>query len=178
MGTGYSMKAKGSSVAEVYIYEDIGKRFGGVSDKQFAVDLKALSSEAWLTVDPGQTATPGQFSVAIAPTAMAPGDYKAKVTLAALDRLKGRPDGKYVCVTGINPTIVAAMQATTTIPIVTTFATASIVFLLAAVITAVIVAILVVVAIGIIIMVSIAFYTGSREAVYIHCSKLVNCLGV
>ena len=42
MGTGYSMKAKGSSVAEVYIYEDIGKRFGGVSDKQFAVDLKAL----------------------------------------------------------------------------------------------------------------------------------------
>lgn len=42
MSTGYSMKAKGSSVAEVYIYEDIGKRFGGVSDKQFAVDLKAL----------------------------------------------------------------------------------------------------------------------------------------
>ena len=42
MSTGYSMKAKGSSVAEVYIYEDIGKRFGGVSEKQFAVGLKAL----------------------------------------------------------------------------------------------------------------------------------------
>ena len=50
MGTGYSMKAKGSSVAEVYIYEDIGKRFGGVSDKQFAVDLKALGAVSTLHV--------------------------------------------------------------------------------------------------------------------------------
>jgi ATP-dependent Clp protease protease subunit len=50
MGTGYSMKAKGSSVAEVYIYEDIGKRFGGASDKQFAVDLKALGAVSTIHV--------------------------------------------------------------------------------------------------------------------------------
>lgn len=50
MGTGYSMKAKGASVAEVYIYEDIGKRFGGVSDKQFAVDLKALGAVSTIHV--------------------------------------------------------------------------------------------------------------------------------
>lgn len=36
------MKTKGSSVAEVYNHEDTGKRFGGISDKQFAADLKAL----------------------------------------------------------------------------------------------------------------------------------------
>jgi len=48
-----------------------------------AVPLKAVSTAAWLTVDPGQTATPGQFAVAISPTSMAPGEYKAKVTLEA-----------------------------------------------------------------------------------------------
>jgi hypothetical protein len=48
-----------------------------------AVTLKALSSAPWLTVDPGETATPGQFSVAIAPASMAPGEYKGKVTLEA-----------------------------------------------------------------------------------------------
>ncbi len=32
------------------------------------------------------------------------GRYKAKVGLAALERLKSRPDGRYICVTGINPT--------------------------------------------------------------------------
>jgi formate--tetrahydrofolate ligase len=32
------------------------------------------------------------------------GRYKAKVALHALERLKGRPNGRYVCVTGINPT--------------------------------------------------------------------------
>jgi len=32
------------------------------------------------------------------------GRYKAKIALAALDRLKDRPTGRYVCVTGINPT--------------------------------------------------------------------------
>jgi ATP-dependent protease ClpP protease subunit len=50
MGTGYSIKAKGSAVAEVYIYEDIGKRFGGVSDKQFAADLKALGAVSTIHV--------------------------------------------------------------------------------------------------------------------------------
>ena len=32
------------------------------------------------------------------------GRYKAKVALSALDRLKGRPLGRYVLVTAINPT--------------------------------------------------------------------------
>jgi formate--tetrahydrofolate ligase len=32
------------------------------------------------------------------------GRYKAKIALTALDRLKGRPDGRYICVTGVNPT--------------------------------------------------------------------------
>jgi formate--tetrahydrofolate ligase len=32
------------------------------------------------------------------------GRYKAKITLQALDRLKDRLDGRYICVTGINPT--------------------------------------------------------------------------
>jgi len=32
------------------------------------------------------------------------GRYKGKVTLHALERLKGHPNGRYVCVTGINPT--------------------------------------------------------------------------
>jgi formate--tetrahydrofolate ligase len=32
------------------------------------------------------------------------GRYKAKVTLGAIDRLKSRRDGRYICVTGINPT--------------------------------------------------------------------------
>ena len=32
------------------------------------------------------------------------GRYKAKISLRALDRLQGRPDGKYIGVTGINPT--------------------------------------------------------------------------
>jgi len=47
------------------------------------VPLKAVSSAAWLTVDPGQTATPGQFAVAISPSDMAPGEYKATVKLEA-----------------------------------------------------------------------------------------------
>jgi formate--tetrahydrofolate ligase len=32
------------------------------------------------------------------------GRYKAKITLQALERFKNRPDGRYICVTGINPT--------------------------------------------------------------------------
>lgn len=43
MGKGYSMKAAGAATAEILIYEDVGESwFGGVSAKQFAVDLKAL----------------------------------------------------------------------------------------------------------------------------------------
>jgi hypothetical protein len=48
-----------------------------------AVQLSAGSSAAWLTVDPGQTATPGQFAVAISPTSMTAGEYKGRVTLEA-----------------------------------------------------------------------------------------------
>ena len=32
------------------------------------------------------------------------GRYKAKVSLSAIERLKSRPAGRYICVTGINPT--------------------------------------------------------------------------
>jgi len=45
------------------------------------VPLKAVSTAPWLTVDPGETATPGQFAVAISPATLTPGDYTAKVTL-------------------------------------------------------------------------------------------------
>lgn len=48
-----------------------------------AVALKAVSSAGWLTVDPGATATPGQFAVAITPASMTPGEYKGTVTLEA-----------------------------------------------------------------------------------------------
>lgn len=43
MGSGYSIRNKGNSEAEVFIYEDVGASwFGGVSAKQFADDLKAV----------------------------------------------------------------------------------------------------------------------------------------
>ncbi len=45
MGLGYSIKAKGSSSAEIYIYEDVGDSwYGGVTAAQFAKDLRALGS--------------------------------------------------------------------------------------------------------------------------------------
>lgn len=47
----YSMKAKGSSEAEIYIYGDVGDDwFGGVTAKQFADDLKALGKVDLITV--------------------------------------------------------------------------------------------------------------------------------
>jgi ATP-dependent protease ClpP protease subunit len=44
------MKVKGPSVVEVCIHEDIGKRFGGVFDKRFAADLKALGAVSTIQV--------------------------------------------------------------------------------------------------------------------------------
>ncbi len=44
-------------------------------------------------------------SIGLTPEEIEPyGRYKAKVALSALERLGSRPDGKYICVTGINPT--------------------------------------------------------------------------
>jgi formate--tetrahydrofolate ligase len=44
-------------------------------------------------------------SLGILPDEVEPyGRFKAKIGLQALDRLKDRPGGRYVCVTGINPT--------------------------------------------------------------------------
>ena len=43
------------------------------------------------------------------------GRWKAKVSLAALDRLSGRPTGRYVLVTGINPTPLGEGKTTTSI---------------------------------------------------------------
>ena len=44
-------------------------------------------------------------SLGLLPDELEPyGRYKAKISLQAIDRLKDRPAGRYVCVTGINPT--------------------------------------------------------------------------
>jgi formate--tetrahydrofolate ligase len=44
-------------------------------------------------------------SIGLLPEEIEPyGRHKAKINLRALERLKGRPDGKYIGVTGINPT--------------------------------------------------------------------------
>ena len=43
------------------------------------------------------------------------GPYKAKVKLEILDRLKDRPDGKYVDVTAITPTPLGEGKTTTTV---------------------------------------------------------------
>jgi methylenetetrahydrofolate dehydrogenase (NADP+)/methenyltetrahydrofolate cyclohydrolase/formyltetrahydrofolate synthetase/formate--tetrahydrofolate ligase len=43
------------------------------------------------------------------------GDYKAKVKLEILDRLQGRPDGKYIDVTAITPTPLGEGKTVTTI---------------------------------------------------------------
>lgn len=43
------------------------------------------------------------------------GRYKGKVALAALDRLKGRPQGRYILVTAINPTPLGEGKTTTSI---------------------------------------------------------------
>lgn len=45
MGAGYSMRARGNASAEIFIYEDVGASFfGGVSAKDFAVDLKKIGA--------------------------------------------------------------------------------------------------------------------------------------
>ncbi len=43
------------------------------------------------------------------------GKYKGKVTLAALERLKGKPQGRYILVTAINPTPLGEGKTTTSI---------------------------------------------------------------
>ena len=43
------------------------------------------------------------------------GRYKGKVALAALDRLKGKPQGRYILVTAINPTPLGEGKTTTSI---------------------------------------------------------------
>lgn len=44
-------------------------------------------------------------SIGLLPEELEPyGRHKGKINLAALERLRGRPDGRYICVTGINPT--------------------------------------------------------------------------
>src|SRR2546422_1084254 len=44
-------------------------------------------------------------SLGLLPDELEPyGRHKAKISLQAIERLKDRPAGRYVCVTGINPT--------------------------------------------------------------------------
>jgi formate--tetrahydrofolate ligase len=55
-------------------------------------------------------------SIGLLPDEIEPyGRHKAKIRLEALDRLQGRPDGRYVCVTGINPTPLGEGKTVTTI---------------------------------------------------------------
>eukprot|EP00918_Siedleckia_nematoides_P092702 GHVU01203478.1.p2 GENE.GHVU01203478.1~~GHVU01203478.1.p2 ORF type:complete len:189 (-),score=46.95 GHVU01203478.1:32-598(-) len=42
------------------------------------------------------------------------GDVKAKINLTILDRLKNKPNGKYVCCTGVSPTALGEGKTTTT----------------------------------------------------------------
>lgn len=54
--------------------------------------------------------------IGIRPSEVVPyGPYKAKVSLSILDRLAGRKDGKYIIVSGINPTPLGEGKSTTTI---------------------------------------------------------------
>ena len=54
--------------------------------------------------------------IGISPSEVVPyGPYKAKVSLSILDRLAGRKDGKYIIVSGINPTPLGEGKSTTTI---------------------------------------------------------------
>ncbi|MGQ3051094.1 MAG: head maturation protease, ClpP-related [Roseateles sp.] len=51
MGAGFSIKAKANKTAEILIYEDVGEGwFGGVSAKQFALELKALGDVTTIDV--------------------------------------------------------------------------------------------------------------------------------
>lgn len=52
-----------------------------LSSARGVVSVKAASNAAWLNVDPANATTPGQFAVAVVPAGLAPGQYKAKVTL-------------------------------------------------------------------------------------------------
>ena len=55
-------------------------------------------------------------SVGLLPDEIEPyGRHKGKIRLGALERLKGRPDGRFVCVTGINPTPLGEGKTVTTI---------------------------------------------------------------
>ncbi len=55
-------------------------------------------------------------SVGLAPEEIEPyGSYKAKVSLAAIDRLSQRPDGKLVCVAGMTPTKAGEGKTTTSV---------------------------------------------------------------
>jgi formate--tetrahydrofolate ligase len=55
-------------------------------------------------------------SIGLLPEEIEPyGRHKAKIRLEALERLKSRPDGRYVCVTGINPTPLGEGKTVTTI---------------------------------------------------------------
>lgn len=51
MGAGFSIVARGSAAADIYIYEDVGASFfGGVTAKDFATELKNVGNVATLNV--------------------------------------------------------------------------------------------------------------------------------
>jgi eukaryotic-like serine/threonine-protein kinase len=52
-----------------------------LSSARGVVSVKASSGAPWLNVDPASATTPGQFAVGVVPAGLAPGDYKATITL-------------------------------------------------------------------------------------------------
>lgn len=67
-----------------------------LSSANGVVSLTASGAAQWLNVDPAHTETPGQFSIAIAPAGLAPGDYKTQIKLEAST---GEPKSRTIDVT-------------------------------------------------------------------------------
>jgi serine/threonine-protein kinase len=67
-----------------------------LSSANGVVSLTAGGAAQWLNVDPAHTQTPGQFSIAIAPAGLAPGDYKTQIKI---DAATGEPKSRTIDVT-------------------------------------------------------------------------------
>ena len=67
-----------------------------LSSANGVVGLNASGAAPWLNVDPAHAETPGQFSIAIAPTGLAPGDYKTQIKI---DAATGEPKSRVIDVT-------------------------------------------------------------------------------
>uniref|UniRef100_A0A2I3SYQ3 C-1-tetrahydrofolate synthase, cytoplasmic n=1 Tax=Pan troglodytes TaxID=9598 RepID=A0A2I3SYQ3_PANTR len=101
---------------------------GGVGPMTVAMLMQVISSEKliefWLDIDISRSCKPKPIGKLAREIGLLSeevelyGETKAKVLLSALERLKHRPDGKYVVVTGITPTPLGEGKSTTTIGLV------------------------------------------------------------